>query len=167
MQILDRKQSIDWLVAKGLSVSENNPSFSQFYKVMDTRIPGDSGRKSAISRALVSQFDANGESLLWINEFGIWPSSEERNLFDGFRRSLGERRALHEAPGHLFSKSDLANVTSLLAMALYFIWGAVLYSPEKGLAIEIDHDEFIRIFTKNKNDSGTLAAVLKDYFTAK
>src|ERR1044071_3665332 len=115
MRIVDRKQSVEWLTAHGVSVSEDRPSFSRwrYFKAIDARIPVDSGRKSALSRALVSYFDTDRESLLWIHEYGIWPSAEDRNLFAGFRRSLGEHRPLHEAPGHLFSRSDLVDVTSL------------------------------------------------------
>jgi hypothetical protein len=76
------------------------------------RLPGDSGKKTAVGRELCSLL-CSERGLLWINEFGIWPSSEDWNLFDKFRRSLNETRYLSESPGHLFDSNDSDDVTSL------------------------------------------------------
>lgn len=150
MQIIDKKETMLWLSEKGLLDSTGKPSFPGFVEVIDSSIPADSGHKTALSRAIVSFFDTDNEALLWINEFGIWESSEDRNLFEGFRRSLGEHSPLRDKPGHIFSSSDLSNVGSLVAMILYFVWGGILYSPAKSLAINISHDEYISVFARNK-----------------
>ncbi len=164
MRIIDKEETMRWLSQSGLLDSAGKLSFSGFVEVMDSAIPADSGRKTAISRAMVLLFDATDEALLWINEFGIWPSSEDRNLFEGFRRSLGEHSPLHEKPGHIFSSRDLSNVGSLVAMMLYFVWGGILYSPVRGLAIKISHDEYITVFARNKEDAPGITEKLKKYF---
>src|SRR5574341_2187382 len=110
MRIIDEKETMLWLSERGLLDSTDKPSFPGFVKAIDSAIASDSGRKTALSRAIVSLFDTDDGALLWINEFGIWPSSEDRNLFEGFRRSLGERSSLHQKPGHIFSSSDLPAV---------------------------------------------------------
>jgi len=112
-------------------------------------IPPDSGRKTALSRTLASLFGEQQEALLWINEFGIWPSSEDRHLFAGFRRSLGDQSPLPEKPGHIFSTDDLDTVGSLLAMVLYFCWGAIVVSGTGGVLVRIVHDEQIHIYARN------------------
>ncbi|HEX9445120.1 MAG TPA: hypothetical protein VGA73_13430 [Candidatus Binatia bacterium] len=167
MRIIEKNQSIDWLSANGVSVSENIPSFRGFTKIFDSHIPVDSGRKTSISRALASQFDTDGESLLWIHEFGIWPSSEDGNLFERFRRSLGENRSLKERPGHIFTRSDLTDVASLLAMVLYFVWGAILFCPANDLAVKISHNEYTSIFTRNKEHGYKVIGELTKYFAEK
>jgi len=164
MRIIDEKETMFWLSERGLLDSTGKPSFQGFVEVIDSAIPADSGRKTALSRVLVSFFDTDDEALLWINEFGIWESSEDRNLFAGFRRSLGEQSPLHEKPGHLFSSNDLKDVGSLIAMTLYFVWGAILYSPAKSLAIKISHDEFITILVRDKKDVSSVAEKLKIFF---
>jgi hypothetical protein len=164
MRIIGKEDTVRWLSAKGVSVWNDIPSFRKFYKALNSQIPADSGRKTAIGRALASHFNTADESLLWIHEFGIWPSSEDPNLFERFRQSLGEPRPLFDAPGHIFTQTDLKDVASLLSLVLYFIWGAVLYCPTKGLGIEIDHDEFITIFVMNKNDASKISEELKNYF---
>ena len=164
LRIIDEEETKLWLSQRGLLDSTGVPSFSEFGEVMDSAIPADSGRKTAISRVLVSFFDTDDEALLWINEFGIWPSSEDGYLFQGFRRFLGESSPLHEKPGHVFSKSDIDAVRSLVAMLLYFVWGGILFSPAKGLAIKISHDEFITVFVRNKKDASAITVELKKYF---
>lgn len=163
MRIINKEETIHWLSERGLTNSTGMFSFSGFVEVMDSPIPVDSGRKTAISRAIVLSFDTDNEALLWINEFGIWESSEDRNLFEGFRRSLGEHRPLHEKPGHIFSSSDLINVRSLVAMTLYFVWGGILYSPAKRLAIKISHDEHISFFARDKKDVSNITEDFKKY----
>jgi hypothetical protein len=138
-------------------------SLAGFVQVIHHSISPDSGRKTALSKLITSFFDTDDEALLWINEFGIWPSSEDRNLFAGFRRSLGENSPLHEKPGHIFRSSELKDVSSLLAMVLYFVWGAILYSPAKGLIIEISHDEVINIHARNKESAMTVTEEFKKY----
>ena len=70
---------------------------------------------------------------------------------------------MHEKPGHVFSKGDLDAVRSLVAMILYFFWGGILFSPAKGLAIKISHDEFITICARDKKDVPIIAEKLKPF----
>lgn len=41
-------------------------------------------------------------ALLWITEWGVWPSSENLHLYYRLRQSYGDYRLLNEAPGHSF-----------------------------------------------------------------
>jgi hypothetical protein len=50
-------------------------------------------------------------------------------------------------------------------MTLYFVWGAVLYSPGKGLAITISHDEFISVLVRDKKDAAGMTEILKKYLS--
>jgi len=167
MRIIDKEETIRWLSQRGLLDPTGKPSFSKFFQVMDFAIPVDSGRKTALSRIIVSFFEYDDEALLWINEFGIWESSEDRYLFQGFRRSLGESSPLHEKPGHVFSKGDLEATRSLVAMTLYFVWGGILFSPAKNLAIKISHDEFITIYVKDKKEAAIITEKLRPFLDSR
>lgn len=109
-------------------------------------IPSDSAKKTVLSRIVASLFDSDREALLWINEYGIWPSAEDWTLFSGFRAHLGEESSLHEKPGYLFSNKDVDLVSSILALVLYFVWGALLISPDKRFLVRISHDEVLETF---------------------
>jgi hypothetical protein len=164
MRTLDKTETIRWLSQNGVSFdSVGRLTSTTLFKAIHYPICPDSGQKTALSKLLVSFFEDDNEAILWINEFGIWPSSEDWCLFDGFRRSFGEDTPLYKKPGHLFSKGDLSIVRSLVAMILYFIWGAVLYSPSNGLLVEVSHDEFISVFVKDKKDVLSVSEKLKRY----
>lgn len=167
MRIIDRDKTKHWLSQRDLLDSTGEPSFSEFFQVIDSAFPTDSGRKTALSRLLVSFFDTDEEALLWINEFGIWPSSEDRYLFEGFRSFLGESSPVHEKPGHIFSKDDLDAVRSLVAMVLYFVWGGIMYSPAKGLTIRISHDEFITVLVRNPKDGSIITERFEHFLNDK
>ena len=163
MRIIDERETLRWLSARELLDSSGQPSFSGFHQAICSPIPVDSGHKTALSRAIVSFFDADEEALLWIDEFKIWPSAEDWYLFNGFRQFLGEPGSLSEKPGHIFSKNDLDAVGSLVAMVLYFCSGAILFSPAKGLAIRISHDEFIDIYVRDQKDAPIITEKLKPF----
>jgi hypothetical protein len=140
-----------------LACLEQSPFFGPRAVTKQYRVPADSGKKTGLSSALLSFFEGDGESLLWITEFGIWPSCEDRVLFDGFRRSLGESRPIQEKPGHILERGDLKHAASLLGMVLYFVWGALLVSAEGDVMVEISHDEMFEV-TVRGND-GLLVAI--------
>ncbi len=151
IRIIDINETKSWLRFKGLAIdSKGAPTFQACKEIATYSIPHDSGRKTALAREIASWFEKDIEALLWINEFGIWPSSEDLNLFIGFRKSLGEKSSLNEKPGHLFSQDDLEIVASLLSMVFYFCWGAFLIPASKEFIFKISHDEMINIFAVNK-----------------
>jgi len=151
MKIIDEIETNSWLSERGLVGRDGRLLLSTFPHSASCKIPMDAGRKNRLSKLLASLYKYDEEALLWINEYGIWPSCEDWGLFDGFRRSLGEDSALYERPGHVFSKEDIQSVGSLLAMVLNFFWGAVMVSTTKRTVIRISHDEFMDIFAKDED----------------
>ena len=97
--------------------------------------------------------------LLWINEFGVWPSSENMELFNGYRGYLGERRSLLEAPGHVFGAGDLVALQCLTALSLYFSWDAFLVEGSQQLVCVLSHDEIMDIYV---NDDHRLKKIHKE-----
>lgn len=165
MKTIDQAQVLDWLSKRELQDSSGSVNYPGSIQAVRSGIPTDSGRKTVLSRVIASMFAEDEEALLWINEFGIWPSAEDWNLFEGFRLSLGEAKAVQEKPGHLFSKSELKIVGSLVAMVLYFCLGAILVSPRRGLVIKISHDELIEVYARAEADAFNAAEQLKDYLS--
>lgn len=140
-----------WLSKHGLLDEEGKLSLSKDIEPLSFKIPVGSGSKTALSRMLVSFLDVSEEALLWITEWGIWPSCEDWKLFYVFRESIGEHRPLIEKPSHLFSSQDLDSVTSIVSMVLYFLWGALIISPANNLIIRISHDEIMDVFVKERD----------------
>jgi hypothetical protein len=150
MKIIDNEKIKEWLSEKKLLDSQGSLSILDFSKLASYRIPIDSGKKTVLSRVITSFFDFKDASLLWINEYGIWPSNEDWTLFNGFRKSIGEKSQLFEKPGHIFTEIDIDTINSLVAMILYFNWGAMIVSAKKDILIKISHDEILEVFTHSK-----------------
>jgi len=91
-------------------------------------------------------------SLLWVTEYGKWPSSENRHLYYRLRQSYADLRELHEAPGHEFVDEEAADLTSFLDLTIQFGWGAHLLSIPTTTYIYISHDESILVQSASEND---------------
>jgi hypothetical protein len=111
-------------------------------------LPNDTGKKTALTRALISSIDSPGEGLLWVTEWGVFPSCENMALFDGYRRSLGEERSLHAAPGHVFEGADVRELECLTDLVLYFFWSAAVIDAGASW-LRISHDEVLTINTRD------------------
>ena len=153
MKIIDKTQVLGWLSKRNLLDNGTDPKVSDFTFLHSFKISNDSGTKTNLSRELFALVaNCSSESLLWIDEYGIWPSCEDFNLFDGFRMSLGEIEPLHVKPGHLFRAEDINTIQSIIAMVLYFVWGAFIVTGSKDIIVRISHDEFIDIYLKEDID---------------
>jgi hypothetical protein len=111
-------------------------------------IPADAGRKTALAR-LVAALSAQDpdEGLLWISGYGTWPSSENLSLYYRIRQTLGDTRALAEAPCHLFRGTDREPLECVLDPILYFSWDAVLYPPTAaGAVLQVTNDEILSVW---------------------
>jgi hypothetical protein len=108
-------------------------------------IPRDSGRKTALSRTLCYVMPRESVSVLYISGWGVWPSSENLDLFHGYRRSLGEPRSLSEASVHVFDPTDSEALTSILSMVFYFVWDAWLFDADARVLLGVSHDEWLEL----------------------
>jgi hypothetical protein len=111
-------------------------------------LPSDAGRRTALGRAVRTLVDCSSESLFWITEWSVFPSSENMALFFGYRSSLQEKRRLREAPGHLFEERDRESFECLFDIALYFFWDASVFDAG-GVWVRVSHDEVLSISAKD------------------
>src|SRR5262245_22083485 len=65
-------------------------------------IPSDAGRRVALARLLWESVAASiPQVLVWVTEFGVWPSGEHRPLAESARTTWGAPGPLSQYPGHL------------------------------------------------------------------
>jgi len=152
MRILSQQACKEWLrVCLGKDSALENLREDYVFRV-EYQLPIDTGKKTAIARVLAQWLgDVQKPGLFLITGWGIFQSGENMSLFDGYRKSLGESRPLHAAPGHVFADSDLREMECLLDLALYFFWDASLLDEAGTFVVRISHDEFIAINTKNED----------------
>ncbi len=108
-------------------------------------IPPDSGAKTSIARQLANALLPHSDTFLYIRGWMVWPSAEHFDLFDGYRRSLGEKRELGEAPVHLFTTGEESTFTSILAMSLYFVWDVEIFDDRGSVLVTFSHDEWMEM----------------------
>lgn len=106
------------------------------------------GRQTALAQFLGSRlFRRETECLVYITEFGIFPSSQHLDLFDTYRLGVGETRSLEDAPLQVFSTKEDPTLISILCMILYFSWNAEIASMDERWLITISHDNWLEIRT--------------------
>ena len=144
MQAINNDQSAAWIRGwqpAGLLFDEE---FSTTTGVLSRRrfhIPEGTAPVHSVLRTWVSWLTADRADLLvWIDEYGIWESSEDWNLYYRWRRSTGDSGLLTSEPGHLFGIHESADAVSLLLMARLFGWGFRAVARDERRALRVDHD---------------------------
>jgi hypothetical protein len=135
-------------------------------KTMDVLVvPNDAGRKMSLSKHIFASIRWDEGGVLLVTNHGIWPSSENMLLFDGYRRSLGEDRSLDTAPGHLIEQDSKEQVEVILALGLYFMWDMLLISLADKLLIQLDHHERMGLAGTNLESLSKISKLMDNYLS--
>jgi len=111
---------------------------------------------------VASAVEPFGNCLLWVTEFGVWPSRENWQLFYRLRESYAERRQLQDAPGHLFLEHEAVDLATFIGLALLFGWDFYVL-PDTGYAnVFVSHDGFLHIYTDDLNAAGSIKKSLDE-----
>lgn len=150
MKFLTTQEGRRWLAERMLPDPERNLPDEIYTHSDQFHVPGDAGKKTAVARTLAMPRDKVGaEALLWITDAGIWPSSENPELFRALRRAFGERSPLNETPCHQFDRADGVALECFLDLVLYFSWDATLYVPIHQVVTKLSHDEILDVFASS------------------
>jgi hypothetical protein len=103
----------------------------------------------SIAHWIATELTYRRETLLWITEHGIWPGSENWQLYYRLRQSYHDERLLQEAPGHLFLTHETEDLASFLQLSLLNGWGGYVLTDADYANLFFSHDEFIDFYSKN------------------
>jgi len=163
MKILTKENATEMLGGKSLDTFVSQLS-SQLRQVGGTySIPRDSGAKTALSRVFAYLFLRKSSVCIYVSGWGVWGSSENLDLFYGYRRSFGENRPLIEAPVHLFEPTEEGTFVSILSMVFYFVWDAWVFDIEGKALIRISHDEWLEVRADDDETRKEFATELEKY----
>jgi hypothetical protein len=84
--------------------------------------------------------------LVWIAEWGIFPSCENLHLYYSLRQAAHDFRLLEEAPGHLFLKHEKSLLVSFLQVAMLNLWGGYILNRHGYVDVFFSHDEFFDFY---------------------
>ena len=150
MEILDNNECKQWVKNNTKSDLSRISLEKEFNHSISYLIPVDAGKKNSLAQLITNNFNFAKEGCFWVTGYGIWPSCENYDLFDGYRKSLGENRSVSEAPAHIFLWDDSKQLCSLVLISLYFFWDAILIEGGFEVVFVISHDEIIKIYAKDK-----------------
>ena len=102
----------------------------------------------AFCRYLERSLQPRDACLFWVTDWGVWRSSENLHLYYRLRQSYGDRRMLHEAPGHLFLDYEAPDLISFLQVSLLSGWDVHLLPSVAYARAFVSHDEYVD-FTAN------------------
>jgi hypothetical protein len=126
-------------------------------------IPRDAARKTALSRVFAYLLLRKSSVCVYVTWWGVWGSSENLDLFYGYRRSFGENRPLIEAPVHLFERTEEDTFISILCMVFYFFWDAWVFDVEGKALVRISHDEWLEVRADDDEAIEEFVAELEKY----
>jgi hypothetical protein len=163
MKILTKENASEMLGGKPLDTFVSELS-NRLRLVGDPySIPPDSGKKTALSRLFAYLLLRSPNVCIYVSGWGVWGSSENLDLFYGYRRSFGENRTLMEASVHLFERSEEDTFVSILCMAFYFVWDAWVFDTEGKALLRISHDEWLEVRTDDEDARKEFATELEKY----
>jgi hypothetical protein len=118
------------------------------------------GQEETVVSACVESIGRWDECLLWVQEWGVWPSSENWPAYYEARGQQGERRSLGVAPGHLFGSGDQHLLVGFLRFVLENAWEAQLVSVLHGQPTShahVSHDEWVDVWAPVETSASTPA----------
>jgi hypothetical protein len=107
-------------------------------------------RLTPLGRFTASVLEPFDECLLWVTLHGVWSSSENWHLFYRIRETYGERRLLHEAPGHLFLNYESADLATFIGLVIQFGWDAHVVPIPTYASVSMSHDEFMHLYPRHQ-----------------
>jgi hypothetical protein len=118
-------------------------------------------RLTWLSAFLAESLQDFDNCLLWVTQWGVWPSSENQHLFYRLREAYSERRLLPDAPAHLFLGYERADLTTFIELAPLFGWDFYLLPNTAQARAFVSHDEFLEFRTDDDDIAKTVREVLE------
>jgi hypothetical protein len=103
--------------------------------------PVNSGVQIALSKLFAYLLLKDSPVCIYVTGWGV--ANEHADLFNGYRRSLGESRPLIEAPVHVFERTDEDAFISLLCMVFFFSWDASVFDTTGRSLLQTSHDGWL------------------------
>jgi hypothetical protein len=153
LRFLTPDETRHWVASLGIDLRDNGdtpdrePEHLHHVRFL---LPQTPGQVAWLCRFISSCLDPRESCLLWVSEWGVWPSSENWHLYYRVRQSYADQRLLHEAPGHLFLDYEDADLVSFLELGILSGWDMHLlpvlkYGGADAARAFLSHDEWVSL----------------------
>ena len=144
MRFYTKEECEDWLGER----ERQKPDVAPKATAERVNYPTEPHRVFVIAHWIASSLTYREPALLWITEWGIWPTSENWHVYYKLRQTYADFRLLHEAPGHLFLEHESEDLASFLQIAMLNGWGGYVLTHADYVNVFFSHDEYIDFFAK-------------------
>lgn len=148
MHFYTHQQCEEWLVRRTRACPDQDKSMS----AERFEYPREAYRFFPIASAIARSITYRRPTLLWVTEWGIWPSSENCQLYYKLRRTYGDPQLLQDAPGHLFLEYESEDLSTFLQIAMLSGWGGYILTDANYVNAFFSHDEYIDFFTSTREN---------------
>ena len=142
MRFYTKEECGEWLRGR----ERSKPDEIVDAKVQLVSYPKEAYRFCYLALWIASSLTYRQPTLLWITEWGIWPSSENWQLYYKLRQSYGDGRLLHEAPGHLFLEHESEDLATFLQVSMLNGWGGYVLTGANHVNAFFSHDGYIDFY---------------------
>lgn len=143
MRFCTRQQCEEWLTQRERILPDQDESLvaERF------EYPSEGYRFFPIANAIAHSITYRQPTLLWITEWGIWPSSENWQLYYKLRQTYSDFQLLQDVPGHLFLEYESEDFSTFLQIAMLSGWGGFILTAANYVNAFFSHDEYMDFFT--------------------
>jgi hypothetical protein len=143
MQVLTESETQSFLAANGLGEKLTHLAA----ETSRTEFTTDVGRRCAYAKILTDHLltDEGTIACLDITDWGVWPSSQNMDLFYSYRRYLGETRLLGDAHFHVFRAAEADELRNILHLGLISLFDVAGASTTTDFRFYASHDEYIEV----------------------
>jgi len=143
MRVLTEEEARTFLIENNLGerLTHLDPQTSR------SEVTSDVGRRCAYANMLTNHLSTSETSVacLDITDWGVWPSSQNMDLFYSYRRYLGEQRTLGDAHFHLFTAAEANEFRNILHLGLISLFDVAGASTTTNFRFYASHDEYIDV----------------------
>jgi hypothetical protein len=140
MRALTKSEAKKWCQTQGTVMGSGGfPNAS--CKTESFGIPTDSGQRVASAARHLECFRGNGKTLVWFDDWAVWPSGQRMHIFERFLASYGETRPLIKVPAFLFEKYEHEDLVSFVTLGVLFLWDIYVVGTKTRRLLHYSHDE--------------------------
>jgi hypothetical protein len=152
MRFYKARQCEEWLAQRARVLPDKNKSLP----AERFEYPNEAYRFFPIASAIAHSIVYRQPTLLWVTEWGIWPSSENWQLYYKLRQTYGDFQLLQDAPGHLFLEYESEDLGTFLQLAMLCGWGGYVLTEANYVNAFFSHDEYLDFFTSTPENLSEL-----------
>lgn len=140
MYTYTKSEARKWCQAQGATLGHGG--FPQAHgRTKPFAIPADAGQRVALVAEHLNHFRGIAETLVWFDDWAVWPSSQRMHIFERFLASYGETHPLIEAPAFLFAEGEYEDLVSFVTIGVLFLWDVHVASSKARRLLFYSHDE--------------------------